>query len=147
MIEATPFTPWAALTGGALIGLSAVLLMASLGRIAGVSGIIGQAMFGQGPDRAWRLAFLAGLLVAAWATFQFLAPVRFFPRTGYPLGLLVVGGLLVGYGTALGRGCTSGHGVCGLARLSPRSLAATLVFMGFGVATAIVLRHSDAWLT
>jgi len=147
MIEATPFTPWAALTGGALIGLSAVLLMASLGRIAGVSGILGQAAFGGGPERTWRMSFLAGLLVAAWATFRFVEPAWFAPRTGYPIALLLVGGLLVGYGTALGSGCTSGHGVCGLARLSPRSLAATLVFMGFGVVTAIVLRHAGAWLS
>ena len=95
MIEATPFTPWAALTGGALIGLSAVLLMASLGRIAGVSGILGQAAFGGGPERTWRMSFLAGLLVAAWATFRFVEPAWFAPRTGYPIALLLVGGLLV----------------------------------------------------
>jgi uncharacterized membrane protein YedE/YeeE len=147
MIEATAFTPWLALAGGALIGLAAVLLMATLGRVAGISGILGQALSGAGVERTWRLAFLAGLLLAAWVVFQFVAPAHFTPRSDYPVALLIVAGLLVGYGTSLGSGCTSGHGVCGLARLSPRSLAATLVFMGVGVATAVVLRHAAGWLS
>lgn len=141
MIDATTFTPWQALAGGTLIGLGAVVLMAALGRIAGISGILGQALAGGAVGRGWRLAFLAGMLAAAWLVFDF-TPAGFEPRTGYPRGLLLLAGLLVGYGTALGSGCTSGHGVCGLSRLSPRSLAATAVFMAFGMATAMWLRHA-----
>lgn len=145
MIEATPFTPWSALAGGGLIGLAAVILMASLGRIAGVSSILGQALFGDSGERYWRLGFIAGMLVSAGLVFHFTS-AGFMARVDYPVGLLLAGGLLVGYGTALGSGCTSGHGVCGLARLSPRSLIATLVFMLCGVVTAIILRHAGALL-
>jgi uncharacterized membrane protein YedE/YeeE len=136
----TTFTPVSAAVGGALIGLSAVLLMATLGRIAGISGILGAAIRSTGGQRAgWQWAFLAGLVVSAavvntalggWVT----------PREGFPVWALVLAGLLVGFGTALGNGCTSGHGVCGLSRLSPRSLVATVVFMVFGVGAATLLR-------
>lgn len=133
----TEFTPLSALLGGALIGLAATLLLWSLGRIAGVSGILNGALE-QSTGRGWRIAFLVGMVAAAgiWFTFSGAAP-----RAGFPLPWLVAGGLLVGFGTRLGSGCTSGHGICGLARLSPRSLVAVAVFMGAGFATVFVLRH------
>jgi uncharacterized membrane protein YedE/YeeE len=133
------FTPWASLAGGVLIGLSAVMLAAFNGRIAGISGIVGGLMARQPGPVAWRLAFVGGLLLAPWLW-----------RTGLPLpdstplrswGLLVFAGLLVGVGTRYGSGCTSGHGVCGLSRQSPRSLAATLSFMALGFVTVFVMRH------
>lgn len=133
----TVFTPVSALLGGALIGLAATLLLWSLGRIAGVSGILNDVLE-QPLGRGWRIAFLAGLVAAAGTWFAISGTQ---PRTGFPLPWLVAGGLLVGFGTRLGSGCTSGHGICGLARLSPRSLVAVLVFMGTGFATVFVLRH------
>ena len=141
-MEQTMFTPYSAALGGVLIGLGAVLLMASLGRIAGISGIIGSLLgktqANSGEARGWRWAFLLGLLGAATLAHYSLgwSPV---PRQGFSVPLLVIGGLLVGFGTALGHGCTSGHGVCGLSRLSPRSLAATVAFMVSGVVTATVI--------
>ncbi|QEI05982.1 YeeE/YedE family protein [Pigmentiphaga aceris] len=133
-----------ALLGGMLIGGAAVLLMAGLGRIAGISGIARQA-FGRGKgdgreDRGWRLAFLAGLWCAAllWQLVRGGVSLG-VPQVSTPV--LLLAGLLVGVGTALGGGCTSGHGVCGIARLSPRSLLATAVFMSFGFLTVYVLRH------
>lgn len=131
----------AALAGGALIGLSAVLLMAAQGRIAGISGIAATAMdpATAGEERGWRLAFLAGLALAP----VLLLPTGLVPAatvTGDPV-LLVTAGLLVGYGTRLGSGCTSGHGICGLARLSPRSLVSVLTFMGVAGLTVFVTRH------
>ncbi len=137
----TAFTPWSSLAGGALIGLAAVLLMASSGRIAGISGIAARLL---PPYRdsgfAGRLAFVAGLIAA---------PVVYMGATGLPVVqtvasaplLMTVAGLLVGFGSVWGNGCTSGHGVCGLARLSPRSLVATMVFMATAVATVFVVRH------
>jgi hypothetical protein len=133
----TVFTPVSALLGGALIGLAATLLLWSLGRIAGVSGIL-NGVLEQPLGRGWRIAFLAGLVAAAGTWFA-ISGAR--PRADFPLPWLVAGGLLVGFGTRLGSGCTSGHGICGLARLSPRSLVAVLVFMGTGFATVFVLRH------
>lgn len=134
------FTPWSALAGGALIGLAAALLWLLNGRIAGISGVLG-GLLQTSPRRewGWRLAFLAGLLGAPWlyrATAG-LPPIHI--ETGTPV--LIAAGLLVGYGTRLGSGCTSGHGVCGLSRLSPRSLAATLTFMAAGFITVFVVRH------
>jgi uncharacterized membrane protein YedE/YeeE len=133
------FTPVAALVGGALIGAASVLLLWLNGRIAGVSGILGRALSGTSDDRAWRLLFLAGLVVGAglYAWVGQVPP----PRQGFPIWLLALAGLLVGYGTALGNGCTSGHGVCGLARLSRRSLAATMVFLATALLTTYVVRH------
>lgn len=139
----TAFTPLSALAGGVLIGLSAVMLMALNGRIAGIAGIVG-GLLGPAPfnglDRFWRLAFVAGLVAA---------PALWFAVTGampqvsvtdsWPL--LIVAGLIVGVGTQIGSGCTSGHGVCGLARLSPRSLVATGVFMAAALLTVFVTRH------
>jgi uncharacterized membrane protein YedE/YeeE len=133
----TAFTPVSALLGGALIGLAATLLYALLGRIAGISGIL-NATVEQRSERGWRLAFLLGLIVAAGAWLAYSgAPVR----TGFPLGWLIAAGVLVGFGTRIGNGCTSGHGICGLSRLSKRSLVAVLVFMGTAFATTYVLRY------
>jgi hypothetical protein len=134
------FSPLPALLGGALIGLSAVLLLALNGRIAGISGIAWNAMKQRGAERTWRLAFLLGLLLASAAWFAFAANAA-APRSGFPTGLLLAGALLVGIGTRLGSGCTSGHGICGLARLSPRSLTAVAVFMAVAIATTTVVRH------
>ena len=137
-MDATPFTPVTALVGGALIGLSATVLMLGLGRLAGISGILRQGLFG--PGRAWRLVFLLSMAITAGALFHF-GGLEFTLRDGYPRWLLLLGGLFVGYGTALGSGCTSGHGVCGLARFSGRSLVATLTFLGTGMLTVFVVRH------
>jgi uncharacterized membrane protein YedE/YeeE len=139
---ATGFTPLASLAGGALIGLSAVLLLALNGRIAGISGIAWNALRERGAQ-PWRLAFLAGLVAGAGLWFAF-APDVAAARSGFPLPLLLAGGLLVGVGTRLGSGCTSGHGICGLARLSPRSLAAVVVFMAVAMLTTTVVRHGLA---
>ncbi|HWA49679.1 MAG TPA: YeeE/YedE thiosulfate transporter family protein [Dongiaceae bacterium] len=135
------FTPFSALAGGALIGLAAALLWLALGRIAGISGILGQALRGAtGAERAWRILFLAGLPLGAWLAVS-LGWTTIPTSPPASLVLAIAGGLLVGFGTRLGGGCTSGHGVCGLARLSPRSLVATALFMAAGVATTVALRH------
>ena len=137
----TDFTPLAGLTGGILIGLSAVLLMGGLGRVAGISGIFGSLLGRWQPDNAWRLLFIVGMLVGtilAALLGGFDSDSMTFP--GNPL-TTVVGGLLVGLGTALGAGCTSGHGICGLARLSVRSMVSTAVFMFFALATVFLMRH------
>ncbi|AUG54812.1 YeeE/YedE family protein [Thalassospira marina] len=134
------FTPFTSLAGGALIGLSAGLYIVLNGRIAGISGVIGGLINGTAKQKAERLAFIAGLVIG---------PVILALVSGYRppitvdanLPVLVLAGLLVGYGTNLGSGCTSGHGICGLARFSPRSLAATLAFMGTGLLTTFVMRH------
>jgi len=140
----TEFTPVAGLVGGLLIGLSAVLLLGGIGRIAGISGItyglIAALREGKRGERAWRLAFLLGLMGGATAWFA-LTGAAVTARTGMSVPLLVAGGLIVGFGTALGHGCTSGHGVCGLGRLSLRSLVATLVFMATAIVTVFVVRH------
>lgn len=125
------------LTGGLLIGVAAFGLLWLIGRIAGISGIAGGLLAGApAGDRGWRLAFLGGLLLAG----ALAAPQPVLTPGSSPL-LLVIAGLLVGFGTRLGNGCTSGHGVCGLARLSWRSLIATVVFMGCGILTVTLLRH------
>ena len=132
---------WApGIAGGALIGFGAALLLWSVGRIAGISGIASGALEGARGDRAWRIAFLAGMMIAGAVALQFvpLAPPR--AQTG-PTALLAVAGLLVGFGTRLGSGCTSGHGVCGLARFSKRSLAAVAAFMAFAMAATFVMNH------
>ena len=130
------FTPISALLGGALIGLASVWLLAANGRIAGVSNML-HGLFMPAP--AWRIAFLAGLLLAGFAWQAAGAPVPL--RAGFQLGWAAAGGLLVGFGTRLGSGCTSGHGVCGLSRLSARSLVAVAVFMAAGMVAAYVTRH------
>jgi len=134
------FTPVSALIGGVLIGLAASLLWLSQARIAGISGILGGLLRPQSGDNAWRLAFLVGLVLApiayrlAGGSLPAIALTASAP-------IVIVGGLLVGFGTRLGGGCTSGHGVCGMARLSPRSIAATLLFMASGFATVFAMRH------
>ena len=133
------FTPYAALAGGALIGLAAAMLVLLNGRIAGISGILGALLRPSAGGVGWRLAFLAGL-VGAPLLYALAASVP-RPQIDAGWGTLVVAGLLVGLGTRYGAGCTSGHGVCGLSRLSPRSLVATLAFMGAGFATVYVVRH------
>lgn len=134
------FTPLASLAGGLLIGLSACLLLASLGRVAGISGIVGRLFAARGADRVWRLLFLLGLLAGAWGAHAMSLGPAVTARAGVSPLWLVIGGLLVGWGTARGSGCTSGHGVCGLGLRSGRSIAATLVFVVMGVATVFVLR-------
>ncbi|MEG0184716.1 MAG: YeeE/YedE family protein [Stenotrophomonas sp.] len=137
--------PWAAIAGGTLIGAAAVLLQATLGRVAGISGIAAGAVQAPRGDRRWRWAFLLGLVLAAAAVLWWQAPAGQSPRTllrdAVPAWQLIGAGVLVGFGTRLGNGCTSGHGVCGLARGSRRSLAAVLVFMAFAMATTFVVRH------
>jgi len=133
------FTPVASLIGGILIGLASVWLLAANGRIAGVSGIL-HGLFAQPPgDRLWRLFFILGLVTAgiAWHAYAGPAPAR----EGFGLGWAAAAGLLVGFGTRIGGGCTSGHGVCGLGRLSLRALVAVAIFMATGVVTAVIVRH------
>lgn len=139
-IDWNTFTPLSAAAGGLLIGIAAALLALLQGRIAGISGIVGGLLAPRAAgDTGWRLAFVGGLLLAP-LLYRLVAEWQ-APAVDAGWGTLVVGGLLVGFGTRLGSGCTSGHGVCGLSRLSPRSFAATLVFMGAGFATVFVLRH------
>ncbi len=134
------FTPWTALAGGLLIGLAASVLLWLNGRIAGVSGILGRLLLLPRGDVLWRLLFLAGLVAGAALCYLLGAePPR--ARPGFPAWLLVAAGFLVGFGTSLSNGCTSGHGVCGLARLSVRSLAAVAVFMVAAFITTWVVRH------
>lgn len=133
------FTPWTALLGGVLIGVAASMLLWLNGRILGVSGIVGNLMASQQKDGAWRWAWLVGVLLSPYV-FQALGgqvPVPEIPNWIW----VVVAGLIVGVGTSMGSGCTSGHGVCGLARLSRRSLVAVLCFMASGFVTVYVLRH------
>ena len=139
-IDWTHFTPWTSLAGGLLIGLAAAMLLLLNGRIAGVSGILGGLIaFRANEPRLWQVLFVAGLLISPllWLIFAAL------PEAGISAdyGELIAAGLLVGLGTRYGSGCTSGHGVCGLSSLSPRSLVATLCFMGSGFATVYVVRH------
>jgi uncharacterized membrane protein YedE/YeeE len=136
-VDWSHFTPWASLSGGALIGLGAAMLVLLSGRIAGISGILGGLVAPRRGDIAWRLAFIGGLLVAPIA--MIFHPLS--PRIDAGLGTLALAGLLVGLGTRYGSGCTSGHGVCGLSRLSPRSLVATGAFMAAGIVTVFVTRH------
>ncbi|MEO0997561.1 MAG: YeeE/YedE family protein [Pseudomonadota bacterium] len=135
----TEFTPVSATLGGALIGLAAAALLLLNGRVAGISGIVNGAMNSTGGERTWRLAFIVGL-IGGGLVWQWLAPAELPFRSGFPLPLLIAAGLAVGYGTRLGSGCTSGHGVCGLGRLSARSLVATAVFMASGIVTVAIVR-------
>lgn len=136
----TLFTPMSALIGGILIGLAAVVLMALLGRIAGISGIVGGLFKPTAAEVPWRLAFIAGLVIAPalmWAATGDRPVVIVEASTG----VLITGGLLVGLGTRIGAGCTSGHGICGVARVSRRSIVATATFIAVGIATVSVVRH------
>jgi len=128
-----------AIIGGAIIGLAASLLFLANGRIAGISGILGQAIRIKTTDRDWRMTFLAGLLVGGMALLNAMPDVIVAPSSR-TLGSVAVAGLLVGVGTRMGNGCTSGHGVCGLTRFSGRSLAATLAFMATGFTTATIIQ-------
>jgi uncharacterized membrane protein YedE/YeeE len=138
-IDWTHFSPGSALAGGLLIGLAAAWLILAEGRILGAAGVLGGLVPPRAGDRAWRIAVLGGLVAAPLVA-------RLVFRTNPPainadVATLIGGGLLVGFGTRLGAGCTSGHGVCGVARLSPRSLAATATFMATGMLTLFIIRH------
>jgi uncharacterized membrane protein YedE/YeeE len=133
------FTPWSALAGGVLIGFAAVLMMLLQGRIAGISGIVGGLLAPRADDFAWRAAFVIGMLGGAALAGAFVGIPALRDRPA--LVIIAAAGLLVGYGTRLGSGCTSGHGVCGLARLSPRSLVATGMFMASAAIVVFVTRH------
>ena len=133
------FTPWASLTGGMLIGLAAALFILLEGRIAGISGILGGLLRPRRGDTAWRLLFLGGLAAAPLAWSLFAAAPAMHIEAG--TGTLLAAGLLVGLGTRYGAGCTSGHGICGVSRLSPRSLVATATFVLAGFVTVWLLRH------
>lgn len=135
----TTFTPIEAIIGGALIGLASVALMVLHGRIAGMTGILGNAILPGNSDRAWRLAFLAGAIVAPALILLTGTPVPF--AADIPGWAIILSGLIVGVGVMFGGGCTSGHGVCGIARLSPRSIVATVTFMAATTITVFVIRH------
>ncbi len=135
------FTPYSAALGGLLIGLASVLLLLLNGRIAGIAGIVGGALTGPARENGWRYLFLLGVVLGPGAYFAWTGYDAANSRQGFPVALLLVAGLLTGYGTSLGSGCTSGHGVCGLGRLSPRSLVATGTFLLVAMATTYVVRH------
>ena len=139
MIDWIHFTPGSALAGGILIGLAAAWLILEDGRILGASGLLGGLIPPRSGDWQWRALAILGLIVSPLVAGFLFAPAA--PVIEANAATLIVGGLLVGFGTRLGNGCTSGHGVCGLARLSPRSLAATAVFMGAGFLTVFLVRH------
>lgn len=136
----TTFTPISGLLGGVLIGLASAGLLLASGKIAGISGILGRSLFPESGDLGWRLAFLVGLPIGAWLTARVSPGTTEFSITANTL-LLVAGGLFVGFGTQLGNGCTSGHGVCGLARGSRRSIVATVTFMATAAITVFLVRH------
>ena len=138
-IEWTHIAPIPALIGGVLIGLAAAILVLGNGRIAGISGILSGLWLSPKTDRAWRVAFLVGVFAAPWVYGMFAALPEITIDTSWPM--VVIAGLLVGVGTLFASGCTSGHGVCGLSRGSPRSLVATLSFMAAGFVTVYVVRH------
>ncbi len=139
IIDTSHFTPLSALIGGLIIGASAVLFMLVNGRIAGISGIVGGLLNPVKHDVLWRFAFVAGMIMAP-ITYRLFAPLPDIQiDASYPL--LVLAGVLVGIGTRYGSGCTSGHGICGISRLSPRSIVATVAFMASGIMTVFVMRH------
>ncbi|MGV3680775.1 MAG: YeeE/YedE family protein [Acidovorax sp.] len=139
-IDWNHFTPWAALAGGLVLGLAAAAFVLLHGRILGISGILGGLLHPRSKDVAWRVAFVLGLLAAP--LLYRLAVGMTEVRIDASWGMVVLAGLLVGVGTRFGSGCTSGHGVCGISRLSPRSLVATLAFMGAGFATVYLISHA-----
>ena len=135
------FTPYASLAGGILIGISASILMYLNGRIAGISGIVGGILNSPyGHEKAWRLAFVVGLVSGA-VVYTFFFPIIIAPREHMTTMLLVVGGFIVGAGTAMGGGCTSGHGVCGVSRFSIRSITATMTFLVSGIITVYLAKQ------
>jgi uncharacterized protein len=139
ILDTLHFTPGISLLGGLLIGTASALFILANGRIAGISGILGGLLRPTSGDVMWRLAFLLGLIISPAVLAPFVAPV--IPTIEAGPTTLIIAGLLVGIGTRYGGGCTSGHGICGLSRLSPRSLIATLAFMGGGMAIVFAMRH------
>jgi uncharacterized protein len=141
-IDWNHFTPWLSLSGGLLLGVSAAMFILVNGRVLGISGIVGGLLVPKKGDAGWRIAFLLGMAVSP-LIFRMLMPPDMVhaPRIDAGYVSVVVAGLLVGLGTRYGSGCTSGHGVCGLSRMSPRSLLATITFMAFGFLTVFVVRH------
>lgn len=139
LIDWNNFTPWASLSGGILLGLASALFILVNGRILGISGIIGGLFRPISGDMGWRLSFLAGMLAAPLLYSVVAGPVAARIDAGW--ATVIIAGLMVGVGTRYGAGCTSGHGVCGLSRLSPRSLVATLAFMGAGFVIVFLARH------
>lgn len=138
-IDWNNFTPWAALIGGLILGLASALFVLFNGRILGISGIVGGLLRPQLGDVSWRLAFIAGMVAAPWLYSAVVGPIP--ARIDANWAMVISAGLLVGIGTRYGSGCTSGHGICGLSRLSPRSLVATLAFMAAGFGMVFVVRH------
>ena len=132
------------LGGGALIGLAAVVLFAGIGRIAGICGIAFSLLAAPINQQVWRILFIAGL-IAGSLLFHAISGQSFPPAPDNSLPLLIIGGLLVGFGTAMGNGCTSGHGICGLSRFSPRSIVATLTFMAAAIVSMFIARHVLGW--
>ena len=141
-IDWAHFTPWASLGGGMVLGLASAIFILFNGRILGISGIVGGLLRPRAGDMGWRLAFVLGMLVAPGLYWLVVGPTQ--PRIDASWGMVVIAGLLVGVGSRYGSGCTSGHGVCGLSRMSPRSLVATLAFMGAGFVTVFLIRHALA---
>ena len=141
-IDWAHFTPWSSLSGGIILGVASALFILMNGRVLGISGILGGLLPPKAGDTFWRLAFLAGMFASPWI-FKLIAPAELIktPQIDADLVMLIIAGLLVGIGTRYGSGCTSGHGVCGLSRMSPRSLIATLSFMAAGFLTVYVVRH------
>jgi uncharacterized membrane protein YedE/YeeE len=141
-IDWTHFTPWASLTGGVLLGIASALFILLNGRILGISGILGGLLPAKTGDASWRITFMLGLIVSP-LVMKAIAPAELLhaPRIEANTVMVVIAGLLVGLGTRYGSGCTSGHGVCGLSRLSPRSMVATGLFMAAGFVTVYVLKH------
>jgi uncharacterized membrane protein YedE/YeeE len=134
------FTPYTAFAGGILIGLSITVMLLFNGRITGISGILAGLLTPKTGEWFWRFVFILGLMTGAFI-FVHVFPGSYIPRTDFPLGLLISSGFLVGFGTSLGSGCTSGHGICGIGRLSPRSIVATMIFMASGAVSVFVIRH------
>lgn len=142
LIDWNNFTPWSSLAGGILLGIAAAVFILVNGRILGISGIVGGLLRPKSGDIGWRLALVAGMLAAPILWVQLMPPLA--PRIDADWGVVAIAGLLVGFGTRYGSGCTSGHGICGLSRLSPRSLMATAAFMGAGFVTVYLVRHALA---
>ena len=141
-IDWTHFTPWSSLSGGVILGIASAIFILINGRVLGISGILGGLLPPKSGDTLWRIAFLAGMFAAPWVC-NLLAPADLIttPQIDANTIVLIIAGLLVGVGTRYGSGCTSGHGVCGLSRMSPRSLVATVSFMAAGFLTVYLVRH------
>lgn len=132
---------WFGLSGGVLIGVASLLVMALTGKVPGISGVFGRLFLPQTQDRPWRLVFLGGLILGAGVAFVLSPQAKEFQTSGLPLASFLIAGILVGIGTRIGGGCTSGHGVCGIGRGQKDSILATMTFVAFGMITVAVLRH------